>query len=224
MKSDNFLVVDFDSTFVELEALEEIAKEALKENPEKEKIQNKIQEITQKGMRGEISFFDSLRSRLELFSSSREDVEAIAQKMKDSVTESFLKNKKFFQKNGEQIFIVSGGFKECIFPVSDEFGIPRKNVLANDIIFDEEGKVAGVNEDNLASKTQGKVRQLEALKLAGTVFAIGDGWTDFEMKKENQADFFLAFTENVRRESVVKLADEEAKNFDEVLEFINKPI
>lgn len=221
MKSDNFLVIDFDSTFVKLEALEEVAAEALKNNSEKDKIQDKIQEITQKGMRGEISFFDSLRSRLELFSATKEDVEKVAQKIKSNATESFLENKDFFKKYGEQVFIVSGGFKDLIFPVTDEFGIPRKNVLANDLYFDDKGMITGIDENNFASQTHGKVKLVESLNLKGKVFAIGDGWTDFEIKKENQADFFLAFTENVFRKSVVELANKEVKNFNEVIEFIN---
>lgn len=222
MNSNDYLIIDFDSTFIKLETLEEISKEALKSNPKSEEIQNKIEEITKKGMKGEISFTESLRSRLKLFSANKNDIEKVNQKIQNNITDSFLKNKDFFKKHGKQIFVISGGFRECIFPVSDEFGIPRENVLANDFKFSKKGEIKGIDEDNLASKTQGKVRQTKNLNLKGQVFVIGDGWTDFEIKRERQADYFLAFTENVRRESVVELADQEVREFGEVREFVEK--
>ena len=138
MNAGNFLVIDFDSTFVKLEALEEVAKEALKDNPKKNEIQKKIEEITKKGMRGEISFAESLRSRLKLFSASQSDVDKVARKIKENITDSFLDNKDFFEKNSQQIFVISGGFKECIFPVSDYFKISRENILANEFVFDSQ--------------------------------------------------------------------------------------
>jgi D-3-phosphoglycerate dehydrogenase len=221
MKSDDYLIIDFDSTFIKLETLEEISKEALRDNPEKDKIQKEIEKITKQGMHGKLSFGESLKRRLALFSADRKDIDKINEKIKINITNSFLENKDFFKKYGKQIFVISGGFKECIFPVTDDFGIPRKNVLANDFRFNEKGKVIGIDENNLASKTQGKVRQAENLNLKGRIFVIGDGWTDFEIKREHQADYFLAFTENVRRESVVELADKEVRNFGEVKEFVN---
>lgn len=222
MNNSDYLIIDFDSTFVKLETLEEISKEALKNNLERNKIQKKIEEITKQGMHGKISFADSLKKRLALFSADKNDINRVSKKIKNNITESFLENKVFFRKHGKQIFVISGGFRECIFPVTDEFGIPRENVLANDFRFNQKDRVVGINENNLASKTQGKVRQAENLNLKGRIFVIGDGWTDFEIKRERQADYFLAFTENVRRESVVKLADKEVRGFGEVREFVEE--
>jgi D-3-phosphoglycerate dehydrogenase len=220
MNRDDYLIIDFDSTFIKLETLEEISKEALKNNSDRDKIQKEIEKITKQGMHGKLSFGESLKRRLALFSADKKDIDKINKKIKKNITESFLENKDFFQKHKKQIFVVSGGFKECIFPVTDEFGIPRENVLANDFKFNEKGEVTGIDENNLASKTQGKVRQVENLNLRGRIFVIGDGWTDFEIKREKQADYFLALTENVRRESVVELADGEVKEFGEVKDFL----
>lgn len=221
MLLNSFLVIDFDSTFVKLETLEEISAESLKNNPQKDKIQRKIEEITKKGMRGEISFYKSLQDRLALFSANKTEIEKVILKLKKNISKSFLENKEFFKKNGKNIFIVSGGFKECIFPISDDFGIPRENILANEFIFDDKNQIIGINKNNFLSKTQGKVKQIEDLKLAGKVFVVGDGWTDFEIKREGQADYFLAYTENVFRQNVVELADKEVKGFGEVIEFVD---
>jgi len=220
MKKDDYLIIDFDSTFIKLETLEELAREALKNNSQKENIQDRIKKITRQGMYGKLSFEDSLKRRLALFSANKNDIKRVNLKIKNNITESFKENKDFFRENGKNIFVVSGGFSECIFPVTDDFEISRENILANDFEFNSEGSVIGINEKNLASKTQGKVRQVENLKLKGRIFVIGDGWTDFEIRKEKKADYFLAFTENIRRESVVDLADEEMINFNKVIKFV----
>ena len=47
---------------------------------------------------------------------------------------------------------------------------------------------------------------------------VGDGYTDYEVKKYNAADIFIAYTENINRKSVVKNADIVANNFDKVIE------
>jgi len=184
MKEHSFLVIDFDSTFIKLETLDEIAQEALRSNSEKNRIQKEIKKITRQGMLGEVSFSDSLKNRLKLFLANRKEIEKVSQKIKKNISDSFFENKEFFKRNGRQIFVISGGFKDCIFPVSDEFGIPRENIFANEFIFDENGQVAGIDDDNLLSKNQGKVRQLKSLGITGMIFVVGDGWTDYEIKKE----------------------------------------
>ncbi len=220
MTSGNFLIIDFDSTFVKLETLDELAKEVLTKNPRRKEIQKEIEEITKRGMRGEISFLKSLRSRLKLFSASQVDIEKIAQKMKENISDSFLANKEFFKENKQQIFIVSGGFKEYILPATNELGISEENVFANEFVLDKQGKIIGINENNFLAKTQGKVKQVEALNLKGMVFAVGDGWTDYEIKREDEADYFLVYTENISRKNVIDLADKVVKNFGEVIKFI----
>ena len=62
---------------------------------------------------------------------------------------------------------------------------------------------------------------MEALNLKGTIFVVGDGWTDYEIKREEEADYFLAFTENVSRQSVIELADKKVDNFNDVISFIH---
>ena len=56
-------VFDFDSTLTSVEGLDVLAEISLRNNPEKDQVINKIQEITDLGIDGDISFSDSLRSR-----------------------------------------------------------------------------------------------------------------------------------------------------------------
>ena len=62
------LVIDFDSTFIKLEALEELATVALDGNEKKNEIVDEIEKITIMGMEGKITFPESLSRRLKLFS------------------------------------------------------------------------------------------------------------------------------------------------------------
>src|SRR5262249_29524612 len=51
----------------------------------------------------------------------------------------------------------------------------------------------------------------------GDVYVVGDGYTDFEIKKNGAATKFFAFTENVARDAVIGHADHVVPNFDEFL-------
>lgn len=210
------LVIDFDSTFIKLEALDELAGIALENDPAKEEKKQRIVEITNKGMVGEISFPESLQSRLELFSVRKEHIDELIEKLEKNISESFLKNREFFKQNSKNIFIISGGFLDYILPIVEKFGIPKENVLANEFVFDGDA-VVGVNMDNFLAQEGGKVKAVKELNLA-KVTVVGDGWTDYEIKKSGNADRFIAFSENVSRKKVVDVSDLECFSFDEVID------
>lgn len=46
---------------------------------------------------------------------------------------------------------------------------------------------------------------------------IGDGYTDYEVKKNEQATKFIAFTENIQRERILENADMLADSFKQVI-------
>lgn len=214
------LVIDFDSTFTKLEALEDLAEIALEGNSNKEKIVEKIKKITSRGMEGKITFPQSLNSRLKLFSSNKQQLERLTQLLQENISTSVKENKKFFQNNSEKIYIISGGFEDFIFPVVKGFGIKKNHILANKFEFDEAGNIVGIDESRLLAQNDGKVKIVESLNLERPVCVVGDGWTDFEIKKQGAADLFCVFCENVRREAVVASADHVANNFYEVIDWI----
>ena len=67
----NHFIIDYDSTFIKVESLDELSKIS---NGDDETINNKISEITNLGMEGKISFSDSLRKRIELIECNKEDI------------------------------------------------------------------------------------------------------------------------------------------------------
>jgi D-3-phosphoglycerate dehydrogenase / 2-oxoglutarate reductase len=221
MKPNKYFVIDFDSTFTKVEAFDVLADISLNGHPEKEIRKKQIHEITNQGMDGSISFRESLERRLKLLAPNKQHIAPLISKLRGSVSESFKRNKDFFQKHADHIYIISNGFKEFIEPIVTEFGIRAENILANEFIFDSEGKVTGFDADNPLSANGGKVEQLKKLNLPGDVYVIGDGYTDYEIKHAGLANKFYAFTENIERENVKNKADHIAPSLDEFL-YLNK--
>jgi D-3-phosphoglycerate dehydrogenase / 2-oxoglutarate reductase len=219
-KSVSYLL-DFDSTFIKSEGLDVLAEISLSEHPRKNQIVSQIKDLTELGMEGKISFEESLNKRILLLETNRDNIEKVASLLKKRVSASIQRNKEFFDTHRNDIYIISGGFKELILPVVKSFGIPSEHVFANTFTYDEQGRVIGVDKTNVMSKDQGKVNVVKSLKLSHELYIIGDGYTDYELKKLGLANKFIAFTENVIRDNVVKKADEVASTFDEFL-YVNK--
>jgi D-3-phosphoglycerate dehydrogenase / 2-oxoglutarate reductase len=221
MKLNKYFVIDFDSTFTKVEAFDVLADISLKDHPEKEMRTEAIHRITNQGMDGSISLRESLEQRLQLLAPSRNHLGPLIERLKASVSESFKRNKEFFEKHADNIYIISNGFKEFIEPIVTEFGIKAENILANEFRFDDTGKVIGFDTQNPLSANGGKVEQLRKLNLPGDVYVIGDGYTDYEIKHAGLANKFYAFTENVTRENVKSKADHITPSLDEFL-YLNK--
>ncbi|MET3128184.1 D-3-phosphoglycerate dehydrogenase [Arcicella rosea] len=213
-------VIDFDSTFTKVEGLDELAAIALTGHKDQDKIVGEIKAITDKGMAGEIGFAESLKARVELLPANSDHVATLIEFLKGKISNSFLRNETFIRENAANIYIVSSGFKDFIVPVASQIGILAENVYANTFTYDADGNITGYDTNNLLSQDKGKVKLLEALKFEGEIYAIGDGYTDYEMREAGLASKFFAFTENVERQKVTDKADEVVASFDEFL-YIN---
>lgn len=221
MKINRYFVIDFDSTFTKVEAFDVLADISLKDHPDQQKIKKEVEDITLLGMNGSISFRESLEKRLQLLQADRKHMPALIALLKSKVSESFKRNKEFFNTFADNIYIISNGFREFIAPVVTEFGIKSENILANEFRFDSAGKVIGFDTENPLSSNNGKVEQLKRLNLDGDVYVIGDGYTDYEIKHSGLANKFYAFTENIERENIMDKADHIAPSLDEFL-YLNK--
>lgn len=213
------LIIDFDSTLVKIETLDRLAEEALKSHDRKEQIVAEIKRITDLGMNGRISFSESLSRRIGLIETDKKTVDAVARTVETAISDSVLENLAFFGENKENIFVISGGFEDLIFPVTDKLGIGRKNVLANRFVFDQNGALAGVDRTSLMAGDHGKVKQIRALGLEGNIVMVGDGWTDYQVKEAGAAHTFIAYAENIRRENVMEKADLVVEDFSEVIDY-----
>ena len=216
-----YFIIDFDSTFVQSEGLEELAEVVFKGKTAKEKIMNKIKEITKLGMEGKIGFSESLQKRLSLLRGTKLHINQIVRILKKKISISIRRNRQFFKNFNNDIYIVSGGFRELILPIVKSYGIGEDHVFANTFVLSKSGRIVGLDSKNPMSKDNGKVAVVKKLKLKGEGVIIGDGYSDYQIRAMGVVKHFVAFTENVYREVVVSKADHVAPSFDEFL-YVNK--
>lgn len=217
MKKERILLIDFDSTFVTVESLDQLAEIVLRERDDKQQVLDRIVAITKQGMEGKITFAESLARRLQLFKPNKEHLKELIQLLHKKVTPSIKRNNAFFQENAEGIYVLSGGFKDYMVPVLRKYGVLLDHILGNTFLFDKKGNVMGYDKDNPLAQERGKVKIMQAMNFDTPIIMVGDGYTDYEIKQAGFANKFIAFVENVTRDPVVKKADVVAKNFEEVI-------
>ena len=218
---EKYFIFDFDSTFTRVEALDVLCEIALAGKPEKEKILADVQRITNTCMEGNISFRESLESRLSVLSAHRSQLPELIERLKRNVSPSFVRNRAFFKTYADRIYIVSNGFKEFIVPIVTDYGIAEDHVFANTFVFDEAGNIVSFDQTNGLSTDDGKAAVMRSLDLHGDVYVIGDGYNDYKIKAAGLANKFYAYTENISRDSVLAKADHITPSLDEFL-YLNK--
>ncbi|MBC8082598.1 MAG: phosphoglycerate dehydrogenase, partial [Hymenobacter sp.] len=186
-------------------------------SPRPGKIVGEIRALTDRGMSGELVFSESLAQRLALLPAYRHHLGPLVARLRGKVSESIVRNRGFFEQFRGRVYIVSSGFREFIEPVVAEYGITADFVLANTFTYAADGRITGFDQGNILSRDGGKIEQLRRLDLAGDVYVLGDGYTDYQMREAGLANRFYAFTENVARAAVVARADEVLPTFDEFL-------
>ncbi len=200
-------IFDFDSTFIQVEAIDILAQVSLAHHPKKDEQLAMIDNITKLAMEGRYSYQESLSERFAILNLSTSHVEQALEIIKQKITPSIARNKDFFKKNADNIYILSGAFIEIVWPIVQSFGIKRAHVFANRLLYDFESAIIDYDRNNPLAQDQGKVIVSKQLNLDGNVIVVGDGYTDFEIKAANCADTFVAFTENVKRDAVIAQAD-----------------
>lgn len=218
-----YFIIDFDSTFTQVEALDELARISLKNHPDREAIYQQIEDLTNLAMEGKLSFTESLAGRVKLLNANKHHLDLLIKHLKKKVSSSFQRNKAFFKKHADEVLIVSGGFKEFITPVVSAYHIKKQNIYANTFVFDIDGNIIGYDTQNPLSQENGKVKLLKQMPLKGDIYGIGDGHSDFQLKESGMIKKFFAYTENIERKTVAEKADHVAPSFDEFLYVSNLP-
>ena len=204
-KATKNIIFDFDSTLIKGESLELILEPLLEDSPEKLK---EIENITNLGMQGDLSFRESLEQRLAIASPTKASIEAFTKEHCPSLLtrgiEDFMNE---LQHKGYKIWIFSGGLTESIAPFAKALKISRKNIYAVEVNWNEDGSFNSL--DNTNGACDSKLVAFEKAKelLQGEVIAVGDGYTDYQLFEAGLADKFIAYTEHVERANVVEKAE-----------------
>lgn len=181
--SQKLAVFDFDSTLMDGETIEIIAKEV--------GLQDKVKEITDQAMEGKLDFFESLVYRVSLLKGLKEKkVNEICHNLpymlgaKETIAE--------LKKYGYSVVCFSGGFKHATEPAKEFLGYDAdfSNILH---IKDEQltGQVGGAMMfSNSKGEMLAKLQALLKTSPKDTV-VVGDGANDLSMFKF--ADTTIAF-------------------------------
>lgn len=207
LKHPQRYIFDFDSTFIQVEAIDIMAEISLRNDPQYDDKMAYFREITRKCMEGEISYADSVRERVELLKLTPDHLTETVRIIEQKITPSFLRNQAFFKAYADQIYVISGAFIEILWPVLERFGLKREHVFGNRFLYDFEGNIIDYDRHYPLAQDHSKVKLVHQLKLEGDLVMVGDGYNDYELKESGMVKMFIAFTENVYREPVVKVAD-----------------
>lgn len=206
------VVLDFDSTLIICESLEEI----IKKKNRNEKVFKAIQEITKQGMEGKKSFLSSLQERLSLVSLAREDVLSFGQEVIQLITPGMEKLIQELTEKSIEVWIVSGALREVLLPVGKKLGVPKERLLGVDVLWSFEGKYRGIDDTVPLHRSKWEGVLNLALDWPSPRISIGDGATDYALYEHGCVDYFIAFTQNVRREVMIQKEVPEAKNLLEL--------
>jgi D-3-phosphoglycerate dehydrogenase len=214
------LILDFDSTIVAVEGLDEIARIALADDSDRDAKVLAIEGITRDGTEGRIGIDESLRRRFAMLKITKAHVAEVVKLLKKRLAPSFRRHRAEVKKNAARIWVVSSGFRDYVVPVCAELGIAADHVVANELRWSKDGVCTGYDTSSPLARPKGKPEAVRALKLdrdGGLVVAVGDGATDCEIRDDGAAREFVAYCENIERESVVARADRVVRSVDELL-------
>ena len=117
MKDQETFIFDFDSTFIQVEALDVLCGVIYENNATGQQVLTEIQRLTDLGMEGKLSLKESLTKRIDLLQANRDQLANVITKLKSKVSDSVVRNRNFFKQNADNIYIISNGFKEIIIPI-----------------------------------------------------------------------------------------------------------
>jgi len=216
MSDQTSWILDFDSTLVRVEALDELAEIALEGSHDREAMVARIREITNLGMEGRMTIEESLRTRLDMLSIRPAMLPRLVQRLAANVTPSLHAGAARLRAMRDRVWVVSGGCHEWIDPVVEGMGLRRDHVIANRLRPAPNGSLE-LDPASPCAVDHGKATAIEAAGVPRPRVMVGDGMTDWRVRELGMCDLFVCFTEVVRREPVMARADAVASNLDEML-------
>ncbi len=222
-------IFDVDSTLIRSETLDDIIEIAINDESQyndrddRKLIIQKVKEITNLGMNGEIDFQESLQRRFEVVKILQKHIDLYNDEiLLQYIDYNFKKIIEFIYNLGGNVFIVSGGFIDNVSIIARELGVGLEATFANEFIKDK-GIVIGFDKDNKLISNNGKVEVVKDIKskhLHKKVICVGDGNSDYLIKKSGVADEFWGFWGNIQREPLIKKANKNFYSSNALLKFI----
>jgi phosphoserine phosphatase SerB len=190
------VVFDMDSTLIEGEVIDELAKIA--------GVEEEVSSITKAAMRGEINFFDSLKQRVALLKGHNADDLFAQVKANLKYSPGTEKLCGVLKKLGYKMAVISGGFLPMAEEVQRHLGLDY--AFANSLEVDEKGMLTGRTSGPVVTPERkrallGTIANVEGCEIRQTI-AVGDGANDIPMLKT--AGLGIAFMAKPKVQAVSK--------------------
>lgn len=203
-------VFDFDSTLMDGETIDFLADElGLKE---------KVSQITERAMNGELDFFESLIQRVGLLKGLPvEKVDKICKTL--PLMPGAMQVVKGLKEKGYKVVCFSGGFKNATTPAAKKLGLDAD---FSNVLHSKDGVLTGqVGGEMTFGFSKGemisRLQQILGVNAKDTI-VVGDGANDLSMFK--YADTRVAFCakEILKKEATIVIDE---KNLAKILEYLN---
>lgn len=204
------IIFDFDSTVMRGELLELIAEKKLANHPLKKILLERIKDITNQGMEGKISFYESLSRRLQLLNLDEATLNDIVPQARSLINPEYLELM-LSLADKKNIYIISGGYSNILHQISDDLLLPSDKIYAVKLHFSQ-GVFSHLDPNDPLIQSDGKARVAKSLLAKGKTLMVGDGMTDYQVKALGGADYFAAYIGVAERLGVVEKADFVLKN------------
>ncbi|GLI63668.1 hypothetical protein VaNZ11_006706 [Volvox africanus] len=217
LRTAEAICFDVDSTFCEDESIDELAAYL--------GVGEQVAALTAKAMGGTVEFKDALRTRLGVMQPTRAALDAFLHDHPHRVTRGIPELVALLRSRGQEVFLVSGGFRQIIHPLAEALGIPLSHVFANSILFDAEGKYAGFDESEFTCRSGGKpaaIRHIKEKYGYDSVVMVGDGATDMEARLEGAASLFVGYGGVVVRKNIAEKADWYIMDIQQLIDALQK--
>lgn len=188
-----FVVFDFDSTLMDGETIDILAKSF--------GVEEKIATITKEAMEGRLDFFESLQKRAAFLKGMQEEkVTEICSNL------PFIKGAKeiiaYFKSLGHKVFVFSGGFRPATGTAREKLGF---DMDFSNTLHAKDGLLTGyVGGEMCFSNSKGiMIQKLRALfdVEKKDVVAVGDGANDISMFKEAGTKIAFCAKEVLKKEA-----------------------
>lgn len=207
--TNKLAVFDFDSTLMDGETLEFFAREI--------GIEEKVKNITDRAMRGELDFFESLTERVTFLKGLQVD------KINEICAHLPLMNGakdviKGLKEKGYKVVCFSGGFKNATIPFCEKLGIDAE---FSNILHSKDGILTGqVGGEMMFNDSKGqmlkRLQKLLDISIENTL-TVGDGANDLSMFK--YAGKRVAFcAKPILKENANIIIDD--KNLSNILKYV----
>jgi phosphoserine phosphatase len=169
------LIADMDSTMIGQECIDELADYA--------GVKDRVAEITERAMRGEIAFEPALRERVGLLKNLPASIIDTVLAERIHLTPGGRTLIATMRANGAYTSLVSGGFTAFTSRIAAKIGFDEQH--ANTLLVDADGKLTGKVADPILGR-EAKLETLNALRQRlhlsfEDTLAVGDGANDLPM-------------------------------------------